>query len=113
MRPSTTWFGPPGRRLFGCFHIPEGGRARGAVVMCGPLGREVANTQPAIQSLSDQLAGSGVAALRFAYAGTGDSAGHFDDPGRLDDWVASIDEAVSFARRSCSGQVVLLGMRSG
>ena len=87
--------------------------ARGVAVMCGPLGREVANTQPALQSLSDQLAGSGVAALRFAYAGTGDSAGHFDDPGRLDDWVASIDEAVSFARRSTDGPVVLLGLRSG
>lgn len=113
MRPSPTWFGPPERRLFGYFHIPEGARARGVVVMCGPLGREVANTQPVLQALSVQLAGSGVAALRFAYAGTGDSAGHFGDPGRLDDWLASIDDAVSFARRSTEGPVALLGMRSG
>ena len=113
MRPSPTWFGPPERRLFGYFHIPEGARARGVVIMCGPLGREVANTQPALQALSVQLAGSGVAALRFAYAGTGDSAGHFGDPGRLDDWLASIDDAVSFARRSTDGPVALLGMRSG
>ena len=81
--------------------------------MCGPLGREVANAQPAIQALSDQLAGCGVAALRFAYAGTGDSAGDFDGPGRLADWLASIDQAVAFARRSTDGPVVLLGMRTG
>ena len=113
MRATATWFGPPGRRLFGRVHIPEDGRARGVVVMCGPLGREAANAQPAIQALSDQLAGCGVAALRFAYGGTGDSAGNFDDPARMDDWLASIDEAVSFARRSTDGPVVLLGMRTG
>ncbi len=113
MRATATWFGPPGRRLFGHVHIPEDGRARGVVVMCGPLGREAANAQPAIQALSDQLAGCGVAALRFAYGGTGDSTGNFDDPARMTDWLASVDEAVSFARRSADGPVVLLGMRTG
>ncbi|MGD0392045.1 MAG: hypothetical protein ABSC41_05320 [Acidimicrobiales bacterium] len=113
MKATPTWFGPPERPLFGCLHCPDGGLARGTVVMCGPLGREFANAQPAMQALSDQLAGIGVAALRFAYAGTGDSAGDPDGPGRVSDWLASVDEAVSFARRSSEGPVVLLGMRMG
>ena len=79
--------------------------------MCSPLGREAANAQPAMQALADQLAGAGVAALRFAYAGTGDSAGGLDDPERMSDWLASIDEAGRFARLATDGPVVLLGMR--
>jgi pimeloyl-ACP methyl ester carboxylesterase len=73
----------------------------------------VANAQPAMQALADQLTATGVAALRFAYAGTGDSAGGLDDPGRMSDWLASIDEAVALARRSTERPVVLLGMRMG
>ncbi len=113
MKATPVWFGPPARPLFGFVHCPAGGRARGTVVMCGPLGRELANAQPALQALADQLAGAGVAVLRFAYAGTGDSAGDTDGPARVPDWLASIDEAVSFARRSSEGPVVLLGMRMG
>ncbi len=113
MKALPTWFGPPGRPLFGCVHRPDGGMARGTVVMCGPLGREMANAQPAMQALAEQLAGTGVAALRFAYAGTGDSSGDLDGPDRVSDWLASVDEAVSFARSCSEGPVVLLGMRMG
>ena len=113
MKAVPTWFGPPARPLFGHAHLPDGGTARGMVVMCSPLGREAANALPALQALADQLTASRVAALRFAYAGTGDSAGSLDDPDRVSDWVASIDHAVALARRSTGGPVVLLGMRMG
>ena len=114
MRATATWFGPPGRRLFGYVHIPEGGRARGVVVMCRPLGREAANALPAIQALADQLAGcrGGRAALRLRAAPATRPATSTTRP-RMTDWLASIDEAVSFARRSTDGPVVLLGMRMG
>ncbi len=113
MRVTPTWFGRPERPLFGYFHLPEDGKARGTVVMCAPLGREEANGQPAMQALADQLAGAGVAALRFSYAGLGDSAGNLADPGRLSDWLGSVDEAVSLCRDAIPGPLVLLGMRMG
>ena len=34
------WFGPSDRPLFGWLHLPAGGRARGGVVLCQPLGIE-------------------------------------------------------------------------
>lgn len=110
---APTWFGPPDRRLFGWVHRPGDGRARGVAVLCPPLGHEEANALPALQALADRLAEGGVAALRFAYRGTGDSAGWWEEPGRLDDWVASVDEAILFARRGHGGPVVLVGMRMG
>lgn len=113
MKATPTWFGPKKRPLSGWLHLPDDGSARGIAVLCGPLGRERANALPAVQALGEQLARSGVAALRFDYGGTGDSAGNLDDPGRLDDWLASIDEALALARRSCSGPVVVIGMRMG
>lgn len=113
MKAAPTWFGPVKRPLFGWFHLPEVGTATGVAVLCGPLGREGANALWAMQAAADQLAERGVAALRFAYAGTGDSAGSLDDPGQVTEWVDSIGEAVAFARRSVVGPVVLIGMRMG
>ena len=113
MKGSPTWFGPPERPLFGWMHIPEDQRARGIVVLCGPLGRERANALPAMQALADRLTRAGVATLRFDYAGTGDSAGALDDPGRVSDWLASVDQALSLARRSSSGPLVVIGLRMG
>ena len=94
-------------------HLPPDASARGIAVLCPPLGREGANALWAIQTVCDQLAGSGIAAFRFSYAGTGDSAGSFDQPDRLVAWLASIDEAVAFARRCTTGPVVLVGLRMG
>jgi alpha-beta hydrolase superfamily lysophospholipase len=113
MTSTPTWFGPAGRPLFGFFHVPDDGRARGTVVVCGPLGREWSNALPAVQSLADQLTTAGLAVLRFSYPGTGDSAGGLGEPDRLSDWLAGIDEAVSFARQACSGPVVVVAMRMG
>jgi alpha-beta hydrolase superfamily lysophospholipase len=113
MAGTPTWFGPPDRRLFGWLHLPGDGRVRGIAVVCAPLGHEEANALPALQSLCDRLADRGVGALRFAYAGTGDSAGSWGEPGRLADWLSSIDEALLVARRAHGGPVVLIGMRMG
>jgi pimeloyl-ACP methyl ester carboxylesterase len=108
-----TWFGQPDRPLFGWFHAPDGGTAKGAAVFCAPLGVEGPNSLWAVQAASDQLAADGVAVLRFAYSGTGDSAERFDDPDRLGSWMSDIDEAVQFVRRATSGPVVLIGLRIG
>jgi len=83
------------------------------VVMAPPLGKEGGNALLALQTLAEELADAGVATLRFDYAGTGDSAGHLDDPDRLTAWRDSIGQAVAQARRMTSSPVVLLGMRMG
>lgn len=108
-----TWFGRSERPQFGWLHQPAGGSGRAIAVLCPPLGHEAANTLPAFQELGGQLAASNIAALRFDYSGTGDSAGAWQDEGRLDDWVMSIHEAIQFARSVCSGSVVLVGIRIG
>jgi pimeloyl-ACP methyl ester carboxylesterase len=108
-----TWYGAPERPLFGWFHVPDGGTAMGAAVFCQPLGVEGASSLWAVQNASDRLAAQGVAALRFAYSGTGDSAEWLDDPGRLAAWLSDIDETVQLARRATSGPVVLIGLRVG
>jgi alpha-beta hydrolase superfamily lysophospholipase len=107
------WLGPPPRRLFGWFHTPESGVAKGTAVLCAPLGKEASNAMPAMQALCAELVDHGVAALRFAYAGTGDSVGRLDDPDRVPEWLASIDDSVRWARAANPGPVVLVGTRMG
>ena len=108
-----TWFGPAERPLFGWAHVPKNARARGVAVFCHPLGREAANALPAVRVAGAQAAATGIAALRFDYAGTGDSAGHLTDPDRVSDWLDSIDQAVALARTMCPGPVILVGLRAG
>jgi alpha-beta hydrolase superfamily lysophospholipase len=108
-----TWFGPIERPLHGWVHVPKNGRARGVTVFCPPLGREAANALPAVQVACAQAAAAGMAALRFAYDGTGDSAGRLSDPDRVSTWLDSIDQAVELARTLCPGPVILVGLRAG
>jgi acetyl esterase/lipase len=108
-----TWFGPAVRPLHGWVHVPKNGRARGVAVFCDPLGREAANALPAVRVAGAQAAANGIAALRFAYAGTGDSAGQLTDPDRVSDWLDSIDQAVALARSMSPGPVILVGLRAG
>lgn len=110
---TPTWFGPKERPLFGWVHLPAQGRARGVAVFCNPIGREAANALPAVRSACDEVASTGIVALRFDYGGTGDSAGGLDDPGQVDDWVDSVGHAVAMARTISPGPVVLVGMRVG
>jgi alpha-beta hydrolase superfamily lysophospholipase len=68
----------------------------------------------AYRHLAERLAARGFPALRFDHDGTGDSAGRFDDPGRVRAWTESIKAAVSEARaRSGSNAVALFGVRLG
>ncbi|MGH9102597.1 MAG: serine aminopeptidase domain-containing protein, partial [Acidimicrobiales bacterium] len=113
MRTLPLWFGPAERRLFGWMHQPEGGRARGAVVLCPPFGLEGVNAHHTYRRLATQLAAEGLAVLRFDYDGTGDSVGHHGDPNRPEAWLASIRSAVELVRCAGATQVAMVGMRMG
>lgn len=76
-------------------HLPEGGPARGAVVVCHPhplYGGDMENH--VVVSLCRALAGSGLAALRFNFRGTGRSGGrHQEGLGERQDVLAALAAA--------------------
>ena len=113
--PEPFYFGPPAQRLFGWYHAPAPAAARNrAVVLCAPLGHEALHTHAAYLYLAEQLAAAGIAALRFDYDGTGDSAGGDGDEGRVGSWLESIGFAIEAVRQySAAGAVSLFGVRMG
>lgn len=113
--PRSVWFGPPSAPLFGRFHPAEAAQAKNAVVvLCNPFGYDAQITHYAQKKLAERLSAAGIAALRFDYYGTGDSAGEDEGADRLEAWLRSIAEAVKEARRlSGAGRVILFGLRLG
>ena len=108
------YFGPEGRKLFGWFHRPASAPTGPAMVICPPLGYPMIISHRGLRHLAAAAAGQGIPTLRFDYHGTGDSSGTDHDPGRIDAWIASVDQAIEEALRlSGSGRVVLAGLRVG
>jgi alpha/beta superfamily hydrolase len=108
-------FGPTEAQLFGWYHQPHPDKARStAVVLCNPLGYEGVCAHRTYRHLAERLADAGFVALRFDYHGTGDSAGHAHDPGRVDAWRESVGRAIEDARaRSGARAICLFGVRMG
>jgi alpha-beta hydrolase superfamily lysophospholipase len=108
-----TWIPHDSGPLFAWLHRPLDGRSRATVVICPPLAREHDASHGAIRVLAERLAWAGIAAVRFDYYGTGDSAGGEDDETLVDSWLASIRAVVAFAREAGERHVVLAGLRMG
>lgn len=108
-----TWFGPAAASLPGYWHLPAAGRARGAVVLCPPLGKEALHAYRMGELAAQQLAERGVAALRFDYRGTGDATGDELEPDAVAQWQADVGTAVQHARDSGADSVALAGLRAG
>ncbi len=106
------WFGASDRPLFGWLHEPAAG-ARGAVVLCPPIGLELQQSQYCFGLLADALAAKGFVVVRFDYDGTGDSAGSSSEPAAVARWVASIEQAVELARSTGVDWVAGVGLRIG
>ncbi len=107
-------FGTSREPLLGVFHPAAGpARSRLGAVLCPPFGQEYLRSHRAFRQLASQLARSGVAAFRFDYFGTGDSAGASDagSPRRwIQDIGAATDELKDMAQ---AGSLVLIGLRLG
>lgn len=98
----------------GCFGWLHEGRERTGVVLCGSFGQEGMFAYHGWSALAEDLAASGLHALRFDYPGTGDSLGAEDDPERLDSWIGGIRDATEFLRAASGVQrVILVGLRLG
>jgi len=82
------------------------------VVLCPSLSIEAASAGPAFRRLADLLATAGMAAFRFDYDGTGNSAGSNDDPDRVAAWTGSVSAAVTFVRE-LGLRVAVVGLRVG
>jgi alpha-beta hydrolase superfamily lysophospholipase len=94
-----TWFGPAERPLTGWWHLPPDRRASSVVLICPPLGLEYMNAHRALRTLGESLAACGIAAFRFDYAGTGDSADE-ERPGHHETLVESTLDAISYLQES-------------
>ncbi|OZD10890.1 hypothetical protein CH253_29140 [Rhodococcus sp. 06-156-3C] len=109
----STWFGPEDAGLFGTVHVPAGGLARGAVVLCPPLGKEQVDSYRGLTLLAQKLCARGLLVLRFDYAGTGDSYGAQDAADNVALWQNSIATAVDYVRGCGVTDVALVGLRAG
>jgi hypothetical protein len=107
------WLGTPDRSLFAWLEVPDDGLVAGAVVICPTMGLEAAYSVRAVRDLSQRLARAGLAALRFDYAATGDSAGAWRDPELVAEWLGDIRIAIDAVRDLGVARVSIVGLRIG
>jgi pimeloyl-ACP methyl ester carboxylesterase len=100
--------------LTGWWHAPYGPEQRIPVVLCAPRGWEGEATYRTFVRWGEILSRAGFPVLRFDYAGSGDSPGSDEDPGRLVAWLSSVHAAVVQACRIAgSTRVALCGIHLG
>jgi dienelactone hydrolase len=98
-----------GQRLAGTWHLPDGGCERSAVVAHGLLSTRDSSKHTEI---CRRLAASGTAALRFDFAGRGQSEGSLEQltvSGQIDDLTAALEEA----RRRGFDEIAVAGSSMG
>lgn len=107
------FIGPPTRRLFACHHAPSNGAAVAGTVIAPAVGHEYQRGHRALRCLAEALAASGQRALRFDFAGVGDSS--LDRwPEQLDPWLADLDVArKELELRARLSRVGCVGLRVG
>jgi len=100
---------------YGALHLPAGGGATTAVVLCSPFGYDALCAHRGWREFAERLAAEGGAAvLRFDYPGAGDSEGYEEDPQRLRAWVESIQAAARYLQATTGAtRLILCGLRLG
>lgn len=112
MTESAGWFAD-GPDLFAWTHSPVGTSTGTTAVLCLPLGLELITAHRTFRQLATELADRGVTALRFDYAGTGDSWDDDSSDDAVPGWLRSIECAVQLVREAGAERVELVGMRAG
>ena len=83
------------------------------MLLCNPFGEEAARAHRVYRVLGMQLARAGFAALRFDYAGTGDSHGDGADA-TVDEWIGDVEQAADQLRgASGASRIAVIGLRFG
>jgi alpha-beta hydrolase superfamily lysophospholipase len=115
---------PPSRRLVlgidpdavaGTFHeSASSNRATMAVLICPPWGWDEITSYRALRTWAERLAAGGRPTLRIDLPGTGDSAGHPNDPDRVPAWRAAVAGSAAFlAGLPGISRVVVVGLGLG
>ncbi len=109
------YFPSGGQQLFGWVHHPTGANASGwGVVICKPFGYEALCAHRSVRKFADAAAALGMPALRFDYAGSGDSVDIAASAEQIELWTRDIASAVAELRRLTGvSRVCLLGFRLG
>lgn len=108
-----TWFGPAESPLFGVAHLPADQKVRGAVLVCGSLGKDHADVLRALRLLGNELAARGLLVFRFDYLGSGDSSFDQTRPDAVGDWQASIGHALDYLRAAGVTDISAVAVRAG
>lgn len=99
-------------RLYGVLHRPEDRAPLAAGVLAPPLCHEYQLCHRTLRQAAERCAAAGLAALRFDYRGTGDSAGEAGTA--LDGWLEDLAAARREATRSVAGVPAFVwGLRWG
>jgi alpha-beta hydrolase superfamily lysophospholipase len=108
------YFESGGRRLFGWLHRPVGACPETGIVICNPFGYEALCAHRSVRAFAQTAVDLGMAALRFDYAGTGDSADLEPGNNQVATWLADITAAIDeMRRRTGVERICLLGFRLG
>lgn len=99
-----------GEKLAGVLHVPHGGVSRAGAVLCH--GMESNKSSVKIAGMSEFLQDRGLTALRFDFAGSGESAGDFADISHSRQ-VDDLSAAVSYLERRGVERVGLIGSSMG
>ena len=107
--------GPDEASLFGWLHRPVAGAAPAfGLVLCNPFGFESLSAHRGLRCVAEAAAAAGCPALRFDYAGTGDSQGDDFDPEPVARWVRSVHAAIETLKAATGvSRVCLFGVRLG
>ena len=93
-------------------HLPAAGTATTAVLVCNTVGHEAIHAYRCMVRLGDEIAAGGCAALRFDFAGTGNSSGDADDGDLVGAWQQNIiDQVRDLKERWAFKQVAVVGFR--
>jgi dienelactone hydrolase len=114
-RAEPIYFDASASRLFGWLHRPPAHKQSDlGLVLCNPFGYEAICAHRGVRTFAEAAAAIGVPAIRFDYAGTGDSSDIDSDIDQIERWTADIVAAAAALRqRTGVKRVCLLGYRLG
>jgi alpha-beta hydrolase superfamily lysophospholipase len=111
----AVYFPAGDHQLFGWLHVPANGLGSNiGLVICKPFGYEALCSHRSVRIFAEMATAQGIPALRFDYAGTGDSADVDPEDNQVQTWTGDVAAAAAELRRLTGVErVCVLGFRLG